>query len=769
MEDWLSQHFVNSSLVAGGAALISVPIIIHLINRLRFKRVKWAAMEFLLKSRQKSRRRVLLEQLLLLFLRICAVAALAALIARPILPKDLPLFGGQEIQHVILIDDSGSMRDQLGETTAFEEATKIAKEIAAAGERRPEIHKLTLMIASDPSQPVFTMENLDSEFLAVFQSRLETLNCSHRRLPVIDAVQAAERILKDQKGSVVNFHFLSDFRDPDWAEDGALAGAVHDLAAAGISTNLVKTVAERHANLAVTGLTGQLQIAAANVPLRMKVKITNFGEQMAENIRIALYIDGKKLPRNLVVVKLNAEETAEREFDVLFPQPGPHDIHAQVVASDDALSADDSRFLTVDVSDSHPLLVIDGHVNRGDVDYLRDALEPAPGITGYDVIAEEPDYLRRHPLARFRNIVLMNVAQLPADSIRFLEEYVAAGGGLAWFMGDQIRPSFYNESLYRGGQGLFPVPLTTIKELSTAPEETISDLKFEEHPLFVSFEGQDNPFLQDVRVTRYFAIDEKFEPGPQTRVIGRFRNNAPAFIEQQFGRGRVVTFLSSCGPAWNNWARNPSYVILQLELQKYLAESGSAVADHVVGELITLDIDPALHTGEVEIQLPAEGGGNVVRLRASDSRQQEAADGTKSNATAVTSPADTDFPGIYTVTRFHRDKATDVERIGFNFPVGEESSLDPAETDTIKTRIGNDVDVHVHEVGATGWVDGEEAGQELRNWLLCFLLFVLLAEQLLARKLSYHPSKAAASQRTEGVQTSHRRRTREFERTGASA
>ena len=72
--------FIQPFLLAA-LPLISLPIIIHLINRLRFKRVKWAAMEFLLKSRQKNRRRVLLEQLLLLFLRICAVAAIAALIA----------------------------------------------------------------------------------------------------------------------------------------------------------------------------------------------------------------------------------------------------------------------------------------------------------------------------------------------------------------------------------------------------------------------------------------------------------------------------------------------------------------------------------------------------------------------------------------------------------------------------------------------------------------------------------------------------------------
>ena len=44
---------------SGGDARRSAPIIIHFINRLRFRRVKWAAMEFLLASQQRNRRRLL--------------------------------------------------------------------------------------------------------------------------------------------------------------------------------------------------------------------------------------------------------------------------------------------------------------------------------------------------------------------------------------------------------------------------------------------------------------------------------------------------------------------------------------------------------------------------------------------------------------------------------------------------------------------------------------------------------------------------------------
>ena len=78
---WLSQYFLNPSFVLPGAALAAVPIIIHLLSRLRYKRVQFAAMEFLLQSDELNRRRLIIEQLLLLLLRVLAVLLIMFLIA----------------------------------------------------------------------------------------------------------------------------------------------------------------------------------------------------------------------------------------------------------------------------------------------------------------------------------------------------------------------------------------------------------------------------------------------------------------------------------------------------------------------------------------------------------------------------------------------------------------------------------------------------------------------------------------------------------------
>ena len=102
--------FANPAYVVAGAALVSSPIIIHLINRMRYKRIRWAAMEFLLKSQKRNRRRLIIEQLILLLLR-CALIALAGfLVARYI--GNVGVAGGdKDVDHFVVLDDTLSMRD----------------------------------------------------------------------------------------------------------------------------------------------------------------------------------------------------------------------------------------------------------------------------------------------------------------------------------------------------------------------------------------------------------------------------------------------------------------------------------------------------------------------------------------------------------------------------------------------------------------------------------------------------------------------------------
>src|SRR5215813_10908675 len=102
------EFFLNPWAMVAGGAMISAPILIHLINRMRFRRIRWAAMEFLLKSQKRNRRRLIIEQLILLLLRILLVLLAGFLVARYLLAGAT----GRGTSHVVVIDDTLSMHDR---------------------------------------------------------------------------------------------------------------------------------------------------------------------------------------------------------------------------------------------------------------------------------------------------------------------------------------------------------------------------------------------------------------------------------------------------------------------------------------------------------------------------------------------------------------------------------------------------------------------------------------------------------------------------------
>ena len=106
----MSQFFINPVLFTAGLIAISAPIIIHLLNRRRFKRVDWAAMDFLLEAQRLNKRRVKLEELILLILRCLAIILIGLFLARPSLNVDMRgVLKAEQTERVIVLDDSLSM------------------------------------------------------------------------------------------------------------------------------------------------------------------------------------------------------------------------------------------------------------------------------------------------------------------------------------------------------------------------------------------------------------------------------------------------------------------------------------------------------------------------------------------------------------------------------------------------------------------------------------------------------------------------------------
>lgn len=127
--------FTAVGFLVAGMVATAVPIIIHLLWRHRRRPVPWAAMRFLLEAWRKSRRRLALEQFILLATRCLVLIVLGAALARPLLESQFPGLGAGGRSLYLVIDDGAlsGLTDDGGETALQRQIRRAEAALARLG------------------------------------------------------------------------------------------------------------------------------------------------------------------------------------------------------------------------------------------------------------------------------------------------------------------------------------------------------------------------------------------------------------------------------------------------------------------------------------------------------------------------------------------------------------------------------------------------------------------------------------------------------------
>ena len=286
------------------------------------------------------------------------------LVARPLVdPEKFSLFQGQKTHHLVLLDDSGSMRDRADETSAFDAALDVVRKIAAEGERKPDTQTLTLLLSSNPTQPVYTQENLNKDFVG--RSKGSSKGCAVRTARSIwrPGPKAARKMLADLAGAARNFHLISDFRQDRLGRrygPGRRPSRNGSRQGDGQSRQDGGRIARR------TWASPTCRAPSTWPPLTSPCDFRSRSEttesKSAREVRLTVLVDGQKRPATETIEKIEPGQERTIEFDEQFPRTGPHDVQVSLPA--DALEQDNVRYLSIQVPDTNPVLVIDGGVGR---------------------------------------------------------------------------------------------------------------------------------------------------------------------------------------------------------------------------------------------------------------------------------------------------------------------------------------------------------------------------------------------------------------------
>ena len=748
-----------------GLPLAAAPIVIHLINLLRHRKVPWAAMEFLLASQRKYRTRVLLKQILLLLLRVAAVLGIVLALAQPRWKTALGrMLGGARTAHVVLLDDSYSMGDlsadgRIGEASCFDRGRlvveRICAELAAApGQQELAVGRFSALDEKrlnreprTPDGPQAAQEGFDIGLQTVTPRLVQEVRDELAgRTPSATAsgphaaVAAAAGLIGGGTGAANVIWLVSDFRAKDWKTADETAGLLRQLSDAGCELRLVDCAADwgdgrQPGNLTVERLEMAGGVPATGVLVPLEVAVRNNSDRPVRDVAVELREDALGRP-GVRIAEIPAGGVGTQRFDARFTKSGPHLVEARIAP--DAVAADNLRTMAIDVVDRVDVLLIDGDptggARAGDAFYVATALAPGAGApTGLRPRIEPPRSLATLDLASFACIWLLDVERLDKPEVASLEAFARAGGGVVFFTGPRTKAEVVNRSLHRGGEGLFPVPLAGPVDLladTAAGAAAAPDVVVEEHPVVSVLSGQRNPLLDAVRIERSMAVERGFEPAASSglRRLLSLRTGGPLVVERPFGDGMVVAVLSTAAPTWNNWARgNPSWVVVMLELESHLARSRRRAESLEVGDPVAVRLDATVDEIEVDLVVPPDG---VVVHQTAVASAAGVLEATLSETAA---------PGGY-AARWRRLDGTERERLfAVNVAAGE-GQLE---------RIGRErLDRTL--TGVTFKYDRAEslqpdtttlAGVPLVKPLLHLLAAVLIVEQLVAFSASYHAAR----------------------------
>ncbi len=562
--------FLNPILLFGLAG-VSVPIIIHLLNRRQIQRVPWAAMRFLQASVENNQRRLQIEDLILLLLRVLLIALIALALARPALNAAAGLFGQPASATLLLIDHSYSMSQTTGVSSRFDVAKRAAGEIVQS---LPSGSSVAVWMAGDSFQPVIAEPSRD---LAQARKTIETLKPADRATDLLPAIRQGLEMLKRSQSASRDLYIITDGQQTGFRQLAAIKQLL-DSAKDQVRSTVVLIEQPENANLAVSSLVQSSGVAAIDRPIRFAAVVTNYGSESVRDVRVSLRLASSEAVDRATGLAAPVDDAT---IDVIEPGQSKavslfgrlkDDSYYAITASinADRVPADDSRTLVVRGTKRVRVLLVDGDLGREARDaetfFLRAAFD-ASGTNGQPPLIEakvsDAGSMAGENLDDFDAVILANVSDMSANSVEALSVYVNKGGGLLIFPGDRMRRDFYNDAF--GKLNLLPATFGEPKGDDKAQTRltTFSESQLD-HPIATLWKDPASGRLASISLYKYTPLtlvppsDKKQLP---PKSVLQLLDGSPAVAERTVGAGRVIVFNTTADSAWSDLPAKPGIFV----------------------------------------------------------------------------------------------------------------------------------------------------------------------------------------------------------------
>jgi hypothetical protein len=585
-----------------GLILAGVPLLLHLIARQKPKILRFPAFRFLQQRHRSNRRKLRLQHLLLLLMRMGLIAALCLALAGPKLKSSPWSFSGERaVSAVLVIDTSPSMEYSSSGVTRLDEARQRAREL--------------LEEMSDGSQVAILdsgEDNSGGDWLSpsLAGPRLDGLRTRPAAGAVNHAIDRGFRLLADlAQGDDVPPRFLYVFSDRTRASwDG-----FRPTCPEGVHAVFVDLGVETPRDLAIDRLEAEPPAVNAGAPMQLRVTLRATGGDFDTELVLRIDNDTEEgRPPDRRPVRLSAGQSQVIVFERPAPQlaaGAPREAAFQVtaqLASTDALPFNNIRHTTFLVRQKRKVLTLVGAAANPDLPPWFGWEKAIQAVQTFECEAR-PLGTAKLDLRTLQGYPVVCLFQVAPDEAtwKLLGEYVRQGGGLVVVPGGEEWVA-HRVAFNERGRDLLPAPF---EKIVTTPPDTqpIPWARFsKQHALTAAFAKMIETGAPDIGTPEgwpaLYAYWETGELVPRgaTALASLAKGKARTVAERVVGKGKVIELTTPLDfrwldkvRRWDTYTQSSFPLVLIDQICRYLAgDSSLPELNFLCGQPVQLTVLP---------------------------------------------------------------------------------------------------------------------------------------------------------------------------------
>lgn len=383
---------------------LSIPIVIHLFNFRRFKKISFTNVRFLKEVKEETTSRNKLKHILVLIARLLALSFMIMAFAQPYIPQEQKKVNSAANAVSIYIDNSFSMEAQNGEGSLLDEAKLKAREIVTAYQLSDKFQLLT----ND-------FEGRHQRFLSKdeFLNLLDEVKISPSNKTINEVITRQSAAFSNQFFANKRAFIISDFQKN-------FVDKQLNYSDSSCQIYLVPIRSAAVANVAIDSLFLISPIHKVGENEQLVIRFYNNSSKKVENIPIKFFVN--KEQKAIGNISIPAQSYVTDTLNYRNTNAGWQ--AAEVQITDFPISFDDRYYFSYVVENQLPILIIDGGSPNP---YLDAVYKSDPYFNVIHVSQNTIDYSQ---LSNYRLIILDELTLISSGIIDELKKYLASGGNV---------------------------------------------------------------------------------------------------------------------------------------------------------------------------------------------------------------------------------------------------------------------------------------------------------------------------------------------------